>query len=665
MAFFPDDIAISLGHDEAANSFVDDSLLSFIVPAVTHGSLEEIFGEADAGDAQGFLHSIPQRKSLFFDETLDVLLVLRTPWAEEETLRSHLKRLVLTLETQIVNKPERSDGPVPHDLIFSGTLEDSDDPFIIVDQDEDLVSDEDDKVDEASTQNGDDTVSVQTTQESGGQADGPLAPDDSLISPKGTAQLPKKERIKHIYAVWKMPVFLARPRIRLQQPSAVFSASASLKPIEPAIGIGKPDNNNGGYLQSGMASGMNLLSSFATDPGLGDVTPRLSALRVSRVAPLTNPRDLMRPLRTQTALAFPIVPAVHTRVRFSRPNTLPATPDLIASLEVDVTDMFDSKLEITRINLSVQDGSAICLSDTVEGLGLPLPCSPRDHVTFLYRLTPSGATDVARNPTRDLDIAVHAAVNVSEKTRPEMTMQWSTPIDFTIPVNPGFGPSATQPPIQRSHKPSQLSISGAGDGTSLISPSITRPDSLPAHDAKPTLSVPDLGITVTFAAPPGPVRKGEEFAWAVYVLNRSMEKSNMPPRKLALVAVPRRRRNDVRIAQPPSVSHRPDAAQIADAVLDENVVHAMQRNSLVDAPDVICLSADTRVGPLAPGACHVTELRFLALKDGILGIEAVRVIDLVSQEHVDIRELPLIVVKGEKAEDEPEDGAEVVEEESM
>jgi hypothetical protein len=38
------------------------------------------------------------------------------------------------------------------------------------------------------------------------------------------------------------------------------------------------------------------------------------------------------------------------------------------------------------------------------------------------------------------------------------------------------------------------------------------------------------------------------------------------------------------------------------------------------------------------------ELKFMALKVGIVGIEAVRVVDLGSQEHVDIRDLPSILV---------------------
>lgn len=84
---------------------------------------------------------------------------------------------------------------------------------------------------------------------------------------------------------------------------------------------------------------------------------------------------------------------------------------------------------------------------------------------------------------------------------------------------------------------------------------------------------------------------------------------------------------------------------MADAVLDENVLHALQKNAVVESTELICLSADTRVGPVAPGACHVTELQFLALREGIVGLDAIRVVDLGSQEHVDIRDLPTMIVE--------------------
>jgi hypothetical protein len=79
--------------------------------------------------------------------------------------------------------------------------------------------------------------------------------------------------------------------------------------------------------------------------------------------------------------------------------------------------------------------------------------------------------------------------------------------------------------------------------------------------------------------------------------------------------------------------------------VDDGIVHAaMAVRDKGGETDVVCLSADVRVGPLAPGACAVVELRFLALRKGVVGVEAVRVVDLGTQEHVDVRELPVVVV---------------------
>jgi hypothetical protein len=112
------------------------------------------------------------------------------------------------------------------------------------------------------------------------------------------------------------------------------------------------------------------------------------------------------------------------------------------------------------------------------------------------------------------------------------------------------------------------------------------------------------------------------------------------------MVIPKRRRTEARITRPPSTGYggsRRDL-KVADAIVDENIVHAMQKNSAVDSTEIVCLSTDTRVGPLAPSACYEVELKFMALKIGIVGIEAVRVVDLGSQEHVDIKDLPSILV---------------------
>jgi len=518
------------------------------------------------------------------------------------------------------NAPE-SHGPAATELIYSEVIGDTSEPVIVFDQEQ---------------SDGEDTE--------GGEGGG----DDE----------------RYTYAVWKASILLARPRIRLQSPSVIISAAASLRPADPKLS----GEARTGYLQSRVPLGMNLLESFGRDPALGGVKPQLSALRVSRVTPATQPQNLPRPIKGLRSLGLKIFPAVHTRVRFARPNAAPPSAALIALLEIDFSPFFECEATLDRISLSVTDGIVEDLN-TQDGMRLPLRCVAHDHITFLYRLAPEDLDSVASKIlVRNLDITIDVTALVKpdgpEVCTPRLSMGWTTNLDFSLPVNPGFGQPMPQP-IQRAHRPSQLSIGGGTDAQSLISPSVSRPDALPSLEAATARSVevpiPNFGITMTFTGPDHPVHAGEEFTWNVFVVNRTKPEvgpnaaaapAAAPARKLALVAIPRRRRNEPRVLRPPSTAgpasrHDP---LIADAVLDENVVHAMQKSSLVDGTDVVCMSADVRVGPLAPNACAVVELRFLALREGILGVEAVRVIDLGSQEHVDVRELPVVVVQGRKEE---------------
>lgn len=56
---------------------------------------------------------------------------------------------------------------------------------------------------------------------------------------------------------------------------------------------------------------------------------------------------------------------------------------------------------------------------------------------------------------------------------------------------------------------------------------------------------------------------------------------------------------------------------------------------------------------LNPGFCHNTELKFLPLSKGILHLEMVRVVDVLTNETVDVRHLPEIVAE-ERASDDRE-----------
>lgn len=519
-------------------------------------------------------------------------VVLQTPYFDERTLRSYLGRLLINLEAHVVNaQTEKSDVPPGQEVIYTGSVQDSEDPLIVV-----------------------------------------QGPDESE----------ENSGEGHILVVWKLAAFLVRPRLRLQSPSVVFSATASLKPAEQV----QPASLKEEYLPSQVPSGMNLLESFSDDPALEGVKPRLSALRVSRVVPATqSSRDLMRPLKNLSRQSIKCYPAINARVRYSRPSSTPSNPLIIASLDVDITPFANCEIVLSEVQLSIHGGNVEDMN-AAPGMSLPLTCLPQDDITFLYRVRPDDLDVTNKSLIRALDLSIQATANVSSICQPQISMKWTTSIDFTSPVNPGFG-NATQP-IQRPHRPAQLSISSAFETVPTVSSlALTRPDALPSidittrHQRNP--SVPDFGVTVTFTGPPPNViiRPGVPFIWSVFIVNRS-DRS----RKLALMVLPKRRRTEARITRPPSTGYagpRKDR-NIADAVIDENIVYAMQRNSAVDSTEIVCMSTDTRVGPLAPSACYEVELKFMALKVGIVGVEAVRVVDLGTQEHVDIKDLPTILV---------------------
>lgn len=81
--------------------------------------------------------------------------------------------------------------------------------------------------------------------------------------------------------------------------------------------------------------------------------------------------------------------------------------------------------------------------------------------------------------------------------------------------------------------------------------------------------------------------------------------------------------------------------------MDENILHAAQKAASIEGTGLLSLSTDVRIGPLARDACQMAELKFVALKAGLQGLEAVRVVDLGTQEQqsVDVRELPVVVVE--------------------
>ena len=152
----------------------------------------------------------------------------------------------------------------------------------------------------------------------------------------------------------------------------------------------------------------------------------------------------------------------------------------------------------------------------------------------------------------------------------------------------------------------------------------------------------DFGVSITFTAPKT-VYVGRAFSWDVLVLNRSSK-----PHQLLLTVIPKRKKQKLLHSTKSSSASAtvPGKTDIADAVIDENILYAMQRNAAHEHAEVISLSTDVRIGILPPSSCLDTEIWFLPLARGYLSIEAVRVLDVIDNKFVDVRDVPDIFAVG-------------------
>ena len=350
------------------------------------------------------------------------------------------------------------------------------------------------------------------------------------------------------------------------------------------------------YLQDCIPDSINLLETLKGDPVLQGVEPRLPASRLSRNT--STAANLYSGSQTLTVAAqrpFRAIPAISARVRHTKSKGNSGKPTIIASLDIETVPFFDDSIKITVVEMALSEGLSEDLSDGIA-LTLPMICRPRDNQVFLFKLTPNGNVfDGSNSNPRTLDIKIDAIVLVSDMCRPRIKMRWKAAVDFSTALNPSYG-TPTQP-MQRDKRPASLPVPPIPAQSTSIP---TAHQAVGSHaegivDTSRSWSntANDLGITITFTAPIV-VHIGVPFSWDVFVVNRSHI-----PRKLAIMVVSRRMRNEIRghLSKPSSSSAgAPKEMGNADAILDETHLYALQRNGGNDAVQIVSLSTDVKIG---------------------------------------------------------------------
>ncbi|KAI4198163.1 MAG: hypothetical protein LQ350_005450 [Teloschistes chrysophthalmus] len=343
---------------------------------------------------------------------------------------------------------------------------------------------------------------------------------------------------------------------------------------------------------------------------------------------------------------FPALPAISARVRYSNSGAITGQPCVIASLDIETSPFQQNQVQLTHVSMELFDGLAEDLC-TGRAFTLPITCQPKDNIVFLFRLQPKRSTDRSTHSdphsSRMLDIMLDARVLISDTCRPKIQMRWKTTVDFSKALSSKYsGPSQA---MRRSNRPASLPVLSDNETSQSASQDlIMTTDTSDTPQQQRAASILDLGVTLTLTAPKD-VYVGQPFTWDVFLVNRSDK-----ARKLAIVVVPKRRFGDrtshmASLSNPSGVSGRRHDVDYAEPVMDENRLYAMQKANTREVVDLVCLSTDLRLGNLNPGFCHNAELKFLPLAKGILRIESVRVIDLATNDTIDIHDLPEIVAE--------------------
>lgn len=441
------------------------------------------------------------------------------------------------------------------------------------------------------------------------------------------------------FVIWKVDAFIARPQGRFHKPAVYFQPTASFKPSAAPEKVDPEDE----YLPSRVPTALNLLQAFENDPALAGVHPRLSAMRINKIAPNATPvvREMTRPIRSGQRLLFRVLPALIWRVRYARVHSSLNDLSLLASLDLEVASYATYDVQIKTVSLSLHGGDVTPFANMHS---TEMVNKPGDLITYLYKLkpdvTPDGTPSLG-SKGHFLTMRVTARVLISPICTPSISIDWKNIVDFTSLTN--------------EQSPSMLK---AAHRLSTHAPPVVtpqNPDSLPSHDTQTSQEVDDapapINLTLTVSGPPK-VTVGEVFTWTLFIVNRSPQ-----PRKLALLIMPKRKHSNSISSHPerPPTSTSSDIPLLAPAVVDENIVYAQQKSARTETAGLVCLSTEMRLGTLSSGACYTADVKFLPLEEGVLGVEAVRVVDLGTGEKVDVREVPGVVAVRKQEEEEAQE----------
>lgn len=400
---------------------------------------------------------------------------------------------------------------------------------------------------------------------------------------------------EHNYVLWKPTLHLTRPRARLQRPAVYFTAHLALSPEA----LSSSTQRGSERLKSFEPLPANVLEPLRFDPALSESNIYLSETRITKVAPsAARFQEDVKPIRGASKRAFPIVPALFTRIRYS------ALPDaVVASLHLEATQLVNGVVELRSVSLDIPEAKV----DNLCPLDSPKQIQGGDEIVLLYKL--SGQSESTEPSPTTVFVKIDADILSEQDSRTSLEIKWQAQVDLS---------QTSAKSVYRWSRP----LSGSKQLPARpLSEGAARPPSL---DLRPRTATGDPGIEFSFTAAPTVIHN-EHFKVNVRCINRSAR-----PRRFALVMLQQKRAQTRQVQPQDNAEDTSVIANLFNATPLENQ----------KPPDVLDLNPDVRIGPLPPGACFEAQMNFRPVTIGPLDLGVIRIVDLDTRQTIDVRELP-------------------------
>lgn len=355
-------------------------------------------------------------------------------------------------------------------------------------------------------------------------------------------------------------------------------------------------------LNDGEDDNFNILQSLCNDAELGRYTPHLSAKRLLTLQPV--PSDLSTPSRSKkhARRTFPCKSAIALRIK----STLLSGADrALVTLDIEATleNNNDKWVVVDEIVANTADGGKLTALGAVS---TPIKLRTREQLALVFELSPSTFNASATAPV-DLSMLLRPQSSIDGLVEgPKIRSKWATMI------------RVRQDPLKaEGQRPSsQLMSPKSAHATERIS---HRFSTQTIANSRQT-SHPFEGIHLTLTAPSS-CHLGETVTLSAALTNQTTQ------HKALLIQVPSVANSAKQLPKlPPQDERRSSGFSF----------QTQSHSQLHSNTQLMCLSSEARVGSLAPTATRSLNLHFVALATGTISLRDLRIIDLQTNQAVDV-----------------------------